>query len=118
MWPGLSGYSLNIVARHLELELVHHHARSDALTSLGIATAAAEARGVSALGDLPHALGLNLLPRLADGQISGYRSPKAIRKLQLKAPPENLDPEHPLYGCGVTFTGAMIGMSRAVARRP
>src|SRR3954453_14442266 len=102
VWPGLSSYSLDNVARHLALALDHHQARSDALAALGIATAAATARGVSALEDLPQALGLKLLPRLADGQISGYRSPRASRNqnLQLNSPPKNLDPEHPLFGCG------------------
>jgi DNA polymerase III subunit epsilon len=115
VWPGLSGYGLENVARHLALALDHHHAGSDALAALGIATAAAEMRGVSAVEDLPHALGLKLLPRLSDGQISGYRSPKTFRKMQLKLPPENLDPEHPLFACGVTFNGALISITRADA---
>src|ERR687885_564112 len=37
VWPGLSGYGHSSVAQHLSLALDHHHARSDALASLGIA---------------------------------------------------------------------------------
>src|ERR1051325_7620219 len=113
VWPGLSGYGLKSVAQRLSLTLDHHHARSDALASLGIAVAACVALGLRRIETLPEALGLTLLPRLAGGLVSGYRSPRLNRKF--RGSPERLDPEHPLYGRGVTFTGALMSMTRAQA---
>lgn len=111
VWPGLPGYGLDMVARHLRLDLAHHHAGSDALASLGVAVAACAAKGVARVEALPDALGLRLLPRVWGAGLLGYRSPRP----SMRPAPEHLDAAHPLFGRGVTFTGALLSMRRADA---
>ncbi|MTJ79736.1 MAG: 3'-5' exonuclease [Telmatospirillum sp.] len=65
LWPDLPDHKLSTVARHLDVELVHHHAGSDAMACAAIARAALAETGQTDLLATATALGIdagNLFP--------------------------------------------------------
>lgn len=116
----LISYRLPIVADALGVELpTHHRAADDSVAAAGIAVKLAERRGANSLDDLLAQLQVRM-GHLVAGQLIGG----SCRSLSdgggggtHPIPPEtnaNADPEHPLYGQVMTFTGA-LSLTRADA---
>jgi DNA polymerase III epsilon subunit-like protein len=114
----LASYRLPFVAQAAGIEFDssrHHRADADAEVAALVMLDIARAHGVNSLEDLRRKLGLRF----------GTLSPNDWRGCTTKPhrqrpaiPPANIDanPENPLYGRGVSFTGALGSMYRADAR--
>lgn len=112
-WKGLASYSLPWVCEHLGFDLVGHHdpladARACAQIGLRILAAAGTTSWEVAAETLDVRLGLL---GSADRRCLSVASEVARMP---DANPE-ADPEHPLYGSVVAFTGALSQWSRAEA---
>ena len=101
----LISYRLPLVAKECGVELAaHHEPCADAVACAGIAIEIARRRGATTLDDL--LTDLHLLKGRLDPQVwHGCRG-----KWGYAPPPEaalGADPEHPLYGQVIVFTGAL-----------
>jgi len=107
----LPSYRLPVVAASLGITLEHHHdAESDALAAAQIVLSLARRREVSSLWSLLSAL--NIRPgRLSRDSWSGCCGrPGGGTGGEVQLPPHadlDADPEHPLYGQVIVFTGAL-----------
>ena len=114
VWPGLVSYSLSLIARYLAIEFDHHDPSEDAKACAEIARRACQHLGVSDLKDLTTRSGAGL-GHLWPG---GYDSPNCKRPPRREDPPTPVgepDPQHPLYGKTVVFTGTLQSMTRKEA---
>lgn len=112
----LISYRLPLVAAELAVGLDRHHdAAGDSLAAANIMLALAERNGASSLHELTSRLGV-LLGELRPSQWVGCRSQYASGRPSATLPSPNLDadPDHPLFGQVVVFTGA-LGIVRADA---
>lgn len=115
----LISYRLPVVAAALEVELTaHHDAAADAAAAAGVALALAARTGSSSVGDLAKSLGTRL-GRITPSGWNGCRSETDTRgakcrtsRLVIPDSATDVDPNHPLYGQTVAFTGGLMSMTR------
>lgn len=110
---GLQDCSLPTVADSLGIKgLDHHNAASDASVCAQIVLAIAQRAGVSTWVDLD-----TVTPQKSAISRSGrpYSSEPSIRKSDLPEPNLNADPEHELFGQGLTITGGFELLGRREA---
>ena len=121
-WPGLLSYSLQSVADSLGIEFDHHDPLEDAYACSEIVRAACEQKHAKSIQDLAVCLDIRL------GCVSSdqYRAPEHrarkkrhpgsshgnLRVRDLTASSSIFDPEHPLFGRTVVFTGTLRSMPR------
>jgi DNA polymerase-3 subunit epsilon len=116
----LLSYSLPFVCAELGVPLdQHHQADADAEAAARVVLALCERSQVSSLEDLAESLQVRLGTLLAREWSGCVRSPSSCGTAgkRLDPPPTanpDADPDHPLYGQVVVFTGA-LGMLRADA---
>jgi len=119
-WPGLLSYSLQSVADLLGIEFVHHDPAEDAFACSEVARRACEKVRAKSIEDLTICLDIRL------GWLSSddYRAPKKrcagsnyqkTRIGDLAPSSTDFDPEHPLFGRTVVFTGTLTSMPRREA---
>lgn len=121
-WPTLLSYSLPIVAKHLEIELEHHQALSDAKACGLIACRACKDAGAGSLEDLAKELGISngrILDYGSYWPASGFRrssgSSKSIDVSEIVPTSKAFDEDHPFYGKVFAFTGTLQCMVRREA---
>ncbi|OIJ17070.1 hypothetical protein BKP37_00580 [Anaerobacillus alkalilacustris] len=115
-WSGLPSYSLDVVARHLNITFKHHHALEDARTAAQVYLNACNYNEVVSHDGLIDKL------KVVQGSLfsNGY-SPARIREKkvskridisELVAAATELDEDHPFYGATCAFTGTLQSMAR------
>ncbi len=112
MWRGLASYSLPWVCDHLGIELLgHHNPGADARACAEIGTRLLAELDAATFADAAERLQVRL----------GAFGPLDIRCLAKHAgkvrasPNPNADPEHPLFGVSMVFTGTLSRWTRAEA---
>lgn len=103
----LISYRLPMVAAECGVDLsAHHEAGSDALACAQVVLEIARRRGADNLGDM--LAGLQVLTgRLEAAAWAGCRGTSTYTGPQLPDVAADADPEHPLYGQVMVFTGAL-----------
>jgi DNA polymerase III epsilon subunit-like protein len=113
-WPLLS-YSLPWVADAAKHELLDHHdPAADATAAAAIATAAQRIHGATTLAEMLDGLRVRF-GHLSGENWSGCQYISASRSRARSALPganPNADPDGPLYGLSVCFTGTLTSMTR------
>ena len=119
----LPSYRLPFVAEAAGIDFnpdLHHNAEADAELSALIMLDIARRNGASSLDDLASGLGIRL-GRIADEGWHGCtvrnrpgRPGYALSASEIEVNAD-ADPENPFFGLGVTFTGALTSMTRALA---
>lgn len=117
-WPGLSSYSLPVIASYLGVEAFRHHDPSaDALACAEIARRVMAHTGARDLHQAAESLGVRLGTLRQDHYqpcLANYMH--GIGGWGLARPsPDDLDPDHPFSGVGVCFTGTLDSMPRREA---
>jgi DNA polymerase-3 subunit epsilon len=113
-WPGLESYSLGWLALQLGLdEFDHHDAGDDSIAAGWLAGRVCEAIGCT----LEEAAAeFRFVPaRITADSYTGFRSLESAKPQSGLGDPD-ADPEHPLYGRTVCFTGGLASMPRRTAR--
>jgi len=115
----LPSYRLPFVAEAAGVELTNHHdAGSDAHAAAAIVVSIAQSQGYDDLTELVTGVGM-ALGSMRPMQWSGVRSTGSYRgggvRLEAVSPNPNADPDHPLYGQVVVFTGSLASMTRQQA---
>jgi DNA polymerase-3 subunit epsilon len=112
----LPSYRLPFIAAECDVELRHHHqAVSDARCAALIAATMAKKQGVQTLADLADFYGVRI-GHMEAGHYSGsvHRSPGGHALIRADANPD-ANPDHPLYGRVIVFTGALMSRTRQMA---
>ncbi len=111
--PGLLSYSLPYVVEALDLEeFEHHNAETDALKSAQILIKLIEISGVNSVNELLEHLNVRK-GQLNSSSWKGCVSTHPTKLVENVNP--NADPEHPIYGQCIVFTGTLASMSRQEA---
>lgn len=111
-WPKYPSFGLSYLSGQLGLDLDHHEAGSDAAASAGVVLAAIREAGASSFEDMCDRLDLRSATLTPDSFI-GVSAPGGDLRNMTGA--EDADPDHPLYGRCICFTGAMFSMTRGEA---
>ncbi|MBM7460579.1 exonuclease domain-containing protein [Rhodococcus coprophilus] len=119
----LVSYRLPMVSAALGVELVtHHDAAADAAAAAGIALELAARTGSGTIDALAEAMETRI-GRITETGWDGCRrvGKRKIDRLVAPGTAADVDPDHPLYGQVVAFTGGLMSMTRqgamnAVAR--
>lgn len=122
-WPGLASYSLDTIAKHLNITFQHHHALEDARTAAKVYLNACKYNKIGTHDELLDQL------KIVQGEIfpHGY-SPARINTQkqrnsrssrinisELVAATTEIDEDHLLYGVNCVFTGTLQSMTRKEA---
>ena len=110
-WPAYPAFGLSYLSGELGLDLDHHEAGSDASASAEIVLAAQRLAGASNLNELCALLDISLGSLSADS----FVGVDAGGTLLNSGGDLDSDPNHPLYGMTICFTGAMYSMTRREA---
>lgn len=110
VWPDMPSFGLGWVAPALGHAFSHHEAGADAAAAAYVALAACREVGVTTLVDLVEAIDYGFAPLSPSSFVpatvsygDGHRS--AVGE-------GNADPDHPLFGSTICFTGGMFSMPR------
>lgn len=119
-YEGLTSYSLDNIANHLNIEFEHHKASEDALVCLKIYQDILSKSTHDNLDDLLTSVNLQK-GKLFD---TGY-NPCGVKKQgkgghrididEIKAITDNFDEDHPFFEKNIAFTGTLESMQRKVA---
>lgn len=114
VWPGLSSYSLPPLSQFLGVSLTRHHdPAEDAVACAEIARRVCTVVEVDDLLALPERMGFrpgSIAPSRWEPCGVGWGSGTSIARLEPTR--SEFDPDHPLYGQRVAFTGSLLSMSR------
>ncbi len=115
-WPAMLSVSLDVMAERLGFDLDHHDAKSDAVGSGTVTVRAIEALGCSTLDQALSTAKRNW------GQVNPdltWNSGHVALNAADFTPDEDgdFDPDHPLFGRTVVFTGTLQSMERREAFR-
>lgn len=111
-WPDVKKHGLKSLSDFLSIEFSHHHAAEDAYASAQIVLMAAKKTKVNNWHEFLKKL--EMMP----GKIypGGHKPLRQLNQFNLKiADTSKLDPNHPLYGQTVVFTGRLESMIRDTA---
>lgn len=114
-WPEMLSVSLPIVANEIGIELDHHDPGSDARGSAQILVAAVRAIGCQTIEDALARTHRRWGEVSADLSWSAGGPTNSLRASDLSATTEDFDPDHPLFGQVVVFTGTLNSMTRRQA---
>lgn len=120
IYEGLTSYSLDSVADHLNIEFNHHKASEDALVCLNVYQDILSKSNHDNLDDFLSSVNLQK-GKLFD---TGYR-PCGVKKQgkgghgidieEIKPTTDNFDEDHPFFGKNIAFTGTLQSMERKFA---
>lgn len=117
-WPSLISYGLSAVADHLAVTFQHHDAEADAIMCAEVAMECCRKAGVQSLTELAEHHGI------CPGQLApdGYKPCRAskgsgsegstLRVGDIQPASGEFNPDHPLCGETVVFTGTLQSMKR------
>jgi DNA polymerase-3 subunit epsilon len=110
-WPEMPSFSLGYVAPAIGVTFEHHEAGNDARACALVALAVCRTLAVLALADA--AAELKFVPgRMTATSYQGFHLAEYAAGLHAMDGNADADPEHPLYGKSVCFTGGMLSMVR------
>ena len=110
VWPSAPSYGLDSLAEELDIELDHHQADSDAAACAALTLAAMSERCVGSLAEMIEGLEMRFGVLGPDSFIPIWTKPAPEPKK--KDPAADADPDGPIYGLTVCFTGALLSMVR------
>lgn len=113
VWTEYPSFGLAYLSGALGLDLDHHEAGSDAAACAGVVLAAIRASEAISLDDMCERNGF-LLGSLDPSSFIGLNS-IALSSLRNLEGAKDANPDHPLYGRQICFTGAMYSMTRREA---
>lgn len=114
LWPNIGSFTLSSVAGHLEIPLVHHDPRSDAMACARVAAHACRECIADSLSILADKIGAT--SRGADYEFPRKKSyPKDKSAKDYIPETTEFDSNHPLFGITIVFTGPLVSMSRTEA---
>jgi len=113
VWKNYPSFGLAYLSGELGLDLDHHKAGSDASACAGVVLAGIQASEASCLDDMCERIGF-MYGTLDPSSFIGLNR-NALPGLRNLTGSELGDPEHPLYGRQICFTGAMYSMTRREA---
>ncbi len=114
-WPDRWSYKLNNLADDFGIELNHHDALSDASAAGELVTHICNAHGVGSLEEVAEVLGYGI-GWLRPGDYGGFSNAGARAKVSdLESSRDDIDPDNPLFGSVVVFTGTLDAMTRTEA---
>ena len=113
-FPGMESYSLGWLALHLNLADFEHHQAGDDATAAGwVAAKICEKAGLDLVSAAEQ---LRFMPgRITADSYIAFAALHAAGKLTGRLADDDADPEGPLYGLSVCFTGTLASMPRAAA---
>jgi DNA polymerase-3 subunit epsilon len=111
VWSDYPAFGLSYLSGELGLDLDHHEAGSDAAACAAVVLAAQRYSGASDLNDLRSLLDMPLGSLSADSFVGVGTSGTVLNN----EGDRDADPNHPLYGLTLCFTGAMYSMTRREA---
>ena len=119
-WPSRWSYRLDDLADDFGIEFEHHDAMSDAATAGQIVVHLCNHHGLSSVEEVAFSLGYQLgyvssevYRPFSNAKPSTYRKQRNLATLE--AVSDDFDPEHPLFGKVLAFTGTLEAMTRAEA---
>jgi DNA polymerase-3 subunit epsilon len=113
-WPQLPSYSLGYVAPLCGIEFDHHEAGQDARAAARVAVALYQSVGAPSLRDGLE--GLRVVPgRMTHEAYQPCELPRLSSLTSAEGYPD-ADPNHPLYGRSMCFTGTLLSMPRRDAQ--
>ncbi|MDP6481820.1 MAG: exonuclease domain-containing protein [Acidimicrobiales bacterium] len=122
-WPSRWSYRLNDLAEDFGIELEHHDAMSDAAAAGQIVVHLCNHHGLSSVEEVADSLGYRL-GYVSSETYSPFSNAKPSDRstyskkpnlATLEAVSDDFDPEHPLFGKVVAFTGTLEALTRAEA---
>ena len=111
-WSTFPAFGLSYLSKELGLDLDHHEAGSDAAACAGVVLSAIRHSGASSLDELFERFGFSAGTLTPDSFIGMSACGGDLRNM---AGAEDADPDHPLFGRRISFTGAMFSMTRGEA---
>jgi DNA polymerase-3 subunit epsilon len=116
VWTDLPSYSLGYLAPRLGVHFDHHDAGEDARACAEVAIILCREQGARTLDELASLLGAFPGRVTADSYVP-FRTCRAGKLTSVEGR-EDADPDHPLYGRSICFTGTLASMPRrdAMAR--
>ncbi|MDB2391837.1 exonuclease domain-containing protein [Acidimicrobiaceae bacterium] len=120
VWEDLPSYGLGYLASVLELDLDHHDAGSDSAAAASVVQMMALSEGQPTLRSLLDHLEVRT-GRMSAESFVGVSSASLVSSDGAGAAEsnqvgdQNADPDHPLFGRTLCFTGGMFGMTRSEA---
>jgi len=111
-WQTFPSFGLGYLSGQLGLPLDHHEAGSDAAAAAGVVLAAVRESGASSLADMCDRYGFTPGQLTPDSFVGVAAYGGDLRNV---TGAEDADPDHPLYGRRICFTGAMFSMTRSEA---
>lgn len=111
-WPELPSFGLGYLASRLGIKFEHHDAGHDAAACAQVVLHAQRDHGAGSLRALLEHYGLPL-GDLHSASFKGLTA--ASPSLHSRAGDETADPDHPLFGKCLSFTGTMFSMTRPEA---
>lgn len=117
VWPELPSYSLPDVVQVAGCRAFNHHdASEDAAAAAGIALAAIRLRSLADIDAL--LASIPIVPSvLTIGSYTPNSRPGDKRLPRTPSDAAQIDPDHPLYGKRVVFTGGLMSMPRKMAQQ-
>jgi DNA polymerase III subunit epsilon len=112
-WKDYPSFGLAYLSGALGLNLDHHEAGSDAAACAGVVLAALRIAKATGVDDYCERTGF-MLGTLDPSSFIGINS-NALPDLRNLEGSKDADPDHPLYGRQICFTGAMYSMTRREA---
>lgn len=110
VWPTVPGYGLGVLAPRLGIDFDHHQAGSDASACAAVALAMIKDQGCTDLDSLH--LALDSTPgRVSNEAFVGMTVPTQ-GSLANRAADPGANPDSPLHGLTVCFTGTLLAMIR------
>lgn len=119
VWEGLPAYDLKTLCRHNKIPLIHHRAANDSEATAKLSLKAFEIAEVVTIDDFPTKL------RTSIGRLFGgsYKSAETKRQYKNRKIEDVVgdttkhNPESPIYGRTVVFTGTLMSMPRKDAQQ-
>ena len=118
-WPDKWSYKLNNLADDFDIELDHHDALSDASAAGELVAHICHAHGVGSLEEVAEILGYRI-GWLRPGEYGSFsnarKSTRTTTKIgDFESSRDEIDPDNPLFGSVVVFTGTLDSMTRTEA---
>lgn len=113
IWTEYPSFGLAYLSGALGLDLDHHEAGSDAAACAGVVLSAIRASEATCLDNMCERIGF-MMGSLDPSSFIGLNS-IALSSLRNLERAKDTNPDHPLYGRQICFTGAMYSMTRREA---
>ena len=111
VFPLLPSFSLGYLAPKLGIEFIHHDAAEDARACAEVALIMCREKQAASLAELASEVG-SIPGRVEDDRYEPFHSERLWKNLASREGREDADPNHPLFGKSICFTGTLASMRR------